>query len=289
MALLGAHVSTAGGMRNAPGRGKAIQADAIQVFTTNQNQWKARALSDEDVQGFRAGMSEGQPQVCVTHDSYLINLCSIEGWKLQRAVESFIGEMDRSEALGIPYIVFHPGAHMGAGIEAGCATVAQSLNTALESRPDHKVKLVVEITAGQGSTVGHSFEQIADILGQVHSPERMGVCFDTQHAFAAGYDIRTPDGWVKVMEQFDQIIGLEKLLVFHLNDSKRQLNDRVDRHQKIGEGHLGLAPFWCIVNDDRFENIPAILETPVDEDSEYGEEIKLLQSLAGAATPEPVQ
>ena len=274
-------------MKNAPGRGRAIQADAIQVFTTNQNQWKARELPEDDIQGFREGMSQGQPQICVTHDSYLINLCSVEDWKLKRAVESFIGEMDRSESLGIKYIVFHPGAHMGAGIEAGCATVAQSLNTALESRPDHKVKLVVEITAGQGTTVGHSFEQIADILSQVHSPERMGVCFDTQHAFAAGYDIRTVDGWQKVMEEFDQVIGLDQLLVFHLNDSKRQLNDRVDRHQKIGEGYLGLLPFWCVVNDDRFKNIPAILETPVDEDSEYGEEIALLQSLVGAAAPEP--
>lgn len=288
MALLGAHVSTAGGMKNAPDRGRAIRADAIQVFTTNQNQWKARNLPEDDIHGFREGMSQDQPRVCVTHDSYLINLCSVEDWKLRRAVESFIGEMDRSEALGIEYIVFHPGAHMGAGIEAGCATVAQSLNTALESRPDHKVKLVVEITAGQGSTVGHTFEQIADILSQVHSPERMGVCFDTQHAFASGYDIRTAEGWNEVMNEFDRVIGLEQLLVFHLNDSKRQLNDRVDRHQKIGEGHLGLLPFWCMVNDSRFENIPAILETPVDDESEYGEEIELLQSLVGGTAPEPV-
>jgi deoxyribonuclease-4 len=275
-------------MINAPGRGRDIKADAIQVFTTNQNQWKARELPDEDIDGFRTGMSQGQPQVCVTHDSYLINLCSVEDWKLKRAVESFIGEMDRSEALGIQYIVFHPGAHMGAGIEAGCATVAQSLNTALESRPDHQVKLVVEITAGQGSTVGHSFEQIADILSQVKSPERMGVCFDTQHAFAAGYDIRTVEGWSRVMEEFDEIVGLANLLVFHLNDSKRQLNDRVDRHQKIGEGYLGMLPFWCIVNDKRFERIPAVLETPVDDDAEYGVEIKLLRSLVGAAEPEPI-
>ncbi|MFC1483759.1 deoxyribonuclease IV [Candidatus Neomarinimicrobiota bacterium] len=288
MALLGAHVSTAGGMINAPGRGRDIGADTIQVFTTNQNQWKARVLPDEDVQGFRAGMSQGQPQVCVTHDSYLINLCSVEDWKRKRAVETFIGEMDRSELLGIQYIVFHPGAHMGAGIEAGCATVAQSLNTALESRPDHQVKLVVEITAGQGTTVGHSFEQIADILSQVKSPERMGVCFDTQHAFAAGYDIRTVAGWNRVMEQFDEIIGLDQLLVFHLNDSKRELNDRVDRHQKIGEGYLGLLPFWCFINDKRFEKIPAVLETPVDDDAEYGVEIELLRSLAGTAEPEPV-
>jgi deoxyribonuclease-4 len=177
---------------------------------------------------------------------------------------------------------------MGAGIETGCATVAQSLNTALESRPDYKVKLLVEITAGQGTTVGHSFEQIADILDQVKSPERMGVCFDTQHAFAAGYDIRTPDDWDAVLQQFDQILGLEQLLAFHLNDSKRELNDRVDRHQKIGQGFLGLVPFWCLVNDERFTDTPAVLETPVDDESEYGEEIKLLRSLVGVPQPESV-
>jgi deoxyribonuclease-4 len=288
MALLGAHVSAAGGMENAPERGRGIDADSIQVFTSNQNQWRARPLTDENIKGFREGMGKDQPQVSVTHDSYLINLCSAEEWKLKRAVNAFMEEMDRSEALGIDYIVFHPGAHMGAGIEAGCATVAQSLNTALESRPDHKTNLLVEITAGQGTTVGHTFEQVADILGQVKSPERMGVCFDTQHAFAAGYDLRTPEAWETVMAEFDRVLGLAQLKVFHLNDSKRELDDRVDRHEKIGEGYLGLVPFWCLVNDERFKETPAILETPVDDESEYGEELKLLRTLIGGPQPEPL-
>ncbi len=288
MAILGAHVSAAGGAANAPGRGKAIDADAIQIFTANQNQWKARPLTEANIDGFREGMTQGQPQVSITHDSYLINLCSVEKWKLKRAVDTFIDEMDRSEALGIDYIVFHPGAHMGAGYEAGCATVAESLNTALASRPDHRVKLLVEITAGQGTTVGHTFEQIADILGQVTSPKRMGVCFDTQHAFAAGYDMRTANGWEQVLKDFDNIIGLEQLRAFHLNDSKRELGNRVDRHEKIGQGYLGLAPFWCLVNDDRFTDTPAVLETPVDDESEYGDELRLLRSLIGAPEPEPV-
>ena len=288
MALLGAHVSTAGGMEHAPERGRAINADSIQVFTSNQNQWRARPLTEENIDGFRAGMGQGQPQMSVTHDSYLINLCSAEEWKLKRAVNAFIEEMDRSEALGIDYIVFHPGAHMGAGVEAGCAKVAQSLNTALDARPDHQTKLLVEITAGQGTTVGHTFEQVADILSQVRSPERMGVCFDTQHAFAAGYELRTPESWEKVFEEFDRVLGLDQLKVFHLNDSKRELNERVDRHEKIGKGHLGLVPFWCLVNDERFKELPAILETPVDDESEYGEELKLLRSLIGAPQPEPV-
>lgn len=288
MAILGAHVSIAGGTEKAPGRGKAIDADAIQIFTANQNQWKARPLTEANIDGFREGMTQRQPQVSITHDGYLINLCSMEKWKLKRAVDTFIEEMDRSEALGIDYIVFHPGAHMGAGYEAGCATVAESLNTALASRPDHRVKLLVEITAGQGTTVGHTFEQIADILGQVTSPERMGVCFDTQHAFAAGYDIRTPDGWEQMLKDFDNIIGLEQLRAFHLNDSKRELGNRVDRHEKIGQGYLGLAPFWCLVNDERFTDTPAVLETPVDDESEYGEELRLLRSLIGAPQPEPV-
>ena len=288
MALLGAHVSTAGGMENAPQRGRAIAADAIQVFTSNQNQWQARPLTERNISGFRQGMSQGQPRVSLTHDSYLINLCSTEAWKLKRAGEAFIEEMDRSEALGIRYIVFHPGAHMGAGVEAGCATVARSLNTALNARPDHRVQLLVEITAGQGTTVGYSFEQIADILGQVHSPERMGVCFDTQHAFAAGYDLRTPEGWERVLKGFDTVIGLDQLLAFHINDSKRELSGRVDRHAKIGKGYLGLAPFWCLVNDGRFAETPAILETPVDDEVEYGEELTLLRALSGAPQPEPV-
>ena len=286
MALLGAHISTAGGTENAPGRGRAIGADAIQIFTANQNQWKANPLTEANIEGFRRGMSRGQPRVSITHDSYLINLCAAKGWQLKRAVDAFIAEMDRSESLGIDYIVFHPGAHMEAGVEQGCAAVARSLNTALDARPDHKVKLLVEITAGQGTNVGYTFEQIADILRQVTSPERMGACFDTQHAFAAGYDIRTPGDWESTLQEFDRIIGLDQLLVLHLNDSKRDLGSRVDRHEKIGKGILGLVPFWCLVNDERFADTPAVLETPVQDDSEYGEELELLRSLIGAPEPE---
>ncbi len=288
MALLGAHVSVAGGVQNAPERGRAIAADAIQIFSANQNRWHSPPLTEDNITGFRSGMGQDRPRVSVTHDSYLINLCAAEEGKRRRAVGAFIEEMDRSEALGIDYIVFHPGAHMGAGIETGCALVAESLNHALEQRPDHKVKLLVEITAGQGTTVGHSFEQIAHILEQVKYPERMGVCFDTQHAFAAGYDLRTADGWNQVMERFDALIGLERLLVFHLNDSKKAHGSRVDRHESIGEGLLGLMPFWCLVNDQRFSDTPAILETPVDDTAEYGQELKLLRSLVNAPEPEPV-
>lgn len=287
MALLGAHVSTAGGVENAPERGRAINADAIQLFTTNQNQWKSPPLTKTNIKGFHQGMSQEQPRVSITHDSYLINLCSIKAWQLERAVDAFIAEMDRSEALGINYIVFHPGAHMGAGVQEGCATVARSLNKALDSRPDYKVKLLVEVTAGQGTNVGYTFEQIADILDQVDSRGRIAVCFDTQHAFAAGYDIRTTDDWENTMQQFDRIIGLDQLLVMHLNDSKRDLGSRVDRHAKIGEGLLGLVPFWCLVNDPRFADIPAVLETPVDDESEYGDELKLLRSLISAPEPKP--
>jgi deoxyribonuclease-4 len=232
-------------------------------------------------------MSQGQPQVSVTHDSYLINLCADEAWKRERAVNAFIDEMDRSESLGIQYVVFHPGAHMGAGVKDGCAVVAKSLNSALEARPDHKLQLLVEITAGQGTTVGSTFEEIADILSQLKQPERMGVCFDTQHAFAAGYDLRTVASYGAVMEQFDQTIGLEHLKAFHINDSKRELNDHVDRHEKLGAGFLGMVPFWCLVNDERFANTPAMLETPVKDGMEYADELVLLRSLIGAPEPEP--
>jgi len=288
VALLGAHVSTAGGVENAPERGRAIGADAIQIFTANQNQWQAPPLTEANIEGFRRGMSHGQPRMGITHDSYLINLCAAKTWQLKRAVDAFIAEMDRSEALGIDYIVFHPGARLGAGADAGGAPVAESLRAALDARPDHKVKLLLEITAGQGTNIGYTFEQIADILGQVTSPERMAVCFDTQHAFAAGYDIRTPEDWERTLQELDRIIGLDQLLVFHLNDSKRALGSRVDRHEKIGDGLLGLVPFWCLVNDARFADTPAVLETPVQDESEYGEELELLRSLIGAPEPEPV-
>lgn len=288
MPRMGAHVSAAGGAQNAPGRGRDIDAEAIQLFTANQNQWNAKPLNDENIDGFRAGMAAGQPEVSITHDSYLINLCSAEEWKLKRARQAFLEELDRSEALGIDYIVFHPGAHMGAGYDQGCKIVAESLNMALDERPDHKVKLLVEITAGQGTTVGHTFEQIADILAPVKAQDRMGVCFDTQHAFAAGYDMRTPDGWQDTMEKFDAAIGIDRLRAFHMNDSKKELDNRVDRHEKIGGGYLGLAPFWCLVNDERFASTPAILETPVDDPAEYADELKLLRGLKGAPQPEPV-
>ena len=288
MPLFGAHVSVAGGVQNAPERGRAIDADAIQIFTANQNQWKAKPLSQDKIDGYRQGMAADQPKISLTHDSYLINLCSAEDWKLKRAITAFIEELDRSEALGMDYIVFHPGAHMGAGEEAGCALVSESLNTALEARPGHEVKLLVEITAGQGSTVGCNFDQIATILDGVKWPERMGVCFDTQHAFASGYDLRTPEAWEQTFKAFDDAVGLEQLMAFHVNDSKRELNERVDRHEKIGAGHLGLVPFWCLVNDERFDHVPAVLETPVEDPSEYGVEIELLRSLKGAPQPEPV-
>ena len=288
MAMLGAHVSAAGGAENAPGRGRDISADAIQIFTANQNQWRAKPLGDENIDGFRSGMAQGQPSVCLTHDSYLINLCSVEEWKLKRARDAFVEEMDRSEALGIDYIVFHPGAHMGAGYEAGCATVSESLNLVLAERPNYKVQLLVEITAGQGSTVGCDFEQIATILGGVKESHRMGVCFDTQHAFASGYDLRTADGWNDVMRRFDETIGLERLTAFHLNDSKKELGNRVDRHEKLGQGLIGLVPFWCLVNDERFADTPGVLETPVDDPSEYAGELELLRGLIGAPEPEPV-
>ena len=288
MPLFGAHVSVAGGVQNAPERGRAIDADAIQIFTANQNQWKAKPLSQDNIDGYRQGMAADQPKVSLTHDSYLINLCSAEDWKLKRAITAFIEELDRSEALGMDYIVFHPGAHMGAGEEAGCALVSESLNTALEARPGHEVKLLVEITAGQGSTVGCNFDQIATILDGVKWPERMGVCFDTQHAFASGYDLRTPEAWEQTFKAFDDAVGLEQLMAFHVNDSKRELNERVDRHEKIGAGHLGLVPFWCLVNDERFDHVPAVLETPVEDPSEYGVEIELMRSLKGAPQPEPV-
>jgi deoxyribonuclease-4 len=283
--LIGAHVSIAGGIQNAPGRGTEIDADAIQVFTANQNQWFPKQPAPEEVAGFREGMEREQPQVCVSHDSYLINLGSPDEEKLNRSRQAFLEEIDRCEACGIPYIAFHPGAHMRTGERECLERIAASIDTCLEQRPDSKVMLLLENTAGQGSNVGYRFEHLAEIIALVQSPDRLGVCFDTQHAFAAGYDLRTVAGWKDVLNHFDATLGTERIKAFHINDSKKELGSRVDRHANLGKGFLTLETFWWLVNADQFQNVPMVLETPIGKDDGYAKEIKLLKSLVGAGKP----
>ena len=285
MGLLGAHVSAAGGVENAPGRGTAINADAIQIFTANQNQWFPKEPSEENSKGYREAMKKELPKMTISHASYLINMGSPEEKKLNMSRLAFLSELDRCDACGVEYVVFHPGSHMKTGEKECLSRISESLNYCLEKRPDGEVTVLIENTAGQGTNVGFRFEHLIGIIEDVEKKDRMGVCFDTQHGFASGYDIRTEKGWKETFDEFDKTVDLKWLKAFHINDSKKEFGSRVDRHESIGKGLLTMETFWCLVNDDRFTELPMLLETPVDDPSEYAVEIELLRGLVGSKKP----
>lgn len=258
----GAHVSIAGGLLNAPHNGVESGCDVIQVFTKNQMQWKVAELTEKAVAEFKqAEKDSGVKAVCV-HASYLINLGGFEPYKLQRSRKNFIVEMERAEALGIPYLVVHPGSHMGKGEAEGLQKISDSLNYVFGQRPDFEVKVLLETTAGQGDNLGYEFEHLAKIKSKVERKEKIGVCVDTCHIFAAGYDFRTEETYEEMIKQLDGIIGIDQVGIMHTNDSLRELGSKRDRHAHIGEGDIGLEGFAHFMNDSRFENIPFILETP---------------------------
>ena len=285
MGLLGAHVSAAGGVENAPGRGTAINADAIQIFTANQNQWFPKEPSEENSQGYREAMKKELPKMTISHASYLINMGSPEEKKLNMSRLAFLSELDRCDACGVEYVVFHPGSHMKTGEKECLSRISESLNYCLDKRPDGEVTVLIENTAGQGTNVGFRFEHLIGIIERVEKKDRMGICFDTQHGFASGYDIRTEKGWKETFDEFDKTVDLKWLKAFHINDSKKEFGSRVDRHESIGKGLLTMETFWCLVNDDRFTELPMLLETPVDDPSEYAVEIELLRGLVGSKKP----
>lgn len=262
MGLLGCHVSIAEGIQKAPQRGRNLGCEAIQIFTRNPNQWKCKPLSKYAINAFQSAIKQYEIQAVMTHSIYLINLASGDKNIRKRSETAFLNEMDRCEALGIPYLVFHPGSYRESTEKKGIRRLVLSIQRLLQKRPDQTVKLCVENTAGAGSLLGGDFEQIAEIREKVGSPDRVKVCFDTSHAFAAGYDLRAPEGLHEVLDQFASIIGLEHLIGFHLNDSKAELGSRRDRHENIGLGHIGIEPFKQLVNDQRFLEHPMTLETP---------------------------
>ncbi len=264
--LLGAHMSIAGGVDLAPLRGKQVGCRTIQLFTKSSNQWRARSLPSEEIDRFRANLQAAAIAPAVAHGAYLINLASTDPALHQRSMAACLEELERAEALGIPYLVIHPGAHMGAGEEAGLRQVANSLRELLKRTKGCRVQVVLETTAGQGTALGYRFEQIALLLDQISLPERTGVCLDTCHLFAAGYDIRTLDDYHSVLRVFDQVVGIPSLKVIHVNDCKKDLGCRVDRHEHIGKGTIGLDAFRCMVTDPRLRGIPMIIETPKDSD-----------------------
>jgi deoxyribonuclease-4 len=275
MKYLGAHVSAAGGLENAPQNARAIGAKAFALFTKNQRQWLSKGLEAPEIERFKSSCAEMafSTDHIMPHDSYLINLGHPEEAGLAKSRTAFIDEMQRCQSLGLKLLNFHPGSHLGQiSLEESLHRVAESINRALEKT--RGVTAVIENTAGQGSNVGCSFEQIAEIIDQVDDQSRVGVCLDTCHLFSAGYDLRTPETYAATMNQFDSIIGFSYLRGVHLNDAKKELGSHVDRHAPIGDGYLGLEPFRFLMTDARFDNIPLILETP--EPDRWPAEIQML-------------
>jgi deoxyribonuclease-4 len=282
---LGSHVSIAGGMEKAIERGARLNCNVIQLFLKNSNQWLAKPLSERDQFLFRDAWRHSDIHTVIAHDSYLINLASPDRALRLKSLNALVEEMQRAVFLGIERLVMHPGAHMGAGIPAGVKRVAAQLNRAIE-RVDGEINILLENTAGQGSCLGHRFEHLSEIMGLVKDDRRMGICFDTCHAYAAGYDIGNIEGYEKTMREADRYFGIEKIAMFHCNDSKKGLGSRVDRHEHIGQGAIGLEAFRLLINDPRFRTIPKILETPkgpgIEEDVMN---LVMMRSLEGARSP----
>jgi deoxyribonuclease-4 len=277
MKRVGAHVSTSGGVENAPLNAKEIGAKAFALFTKNQRQWKAKPYTNDNIEKFRQNCEEAGylPEHILPHDGYLINLGHPEKEGLKKSRDAFLDEMQRCEKLGLRMLNFHPGSHLKKISEDACLKrIAESINIALDKT--RGVSAVIENTAGQGTNMGFRFEQLASIINDVADKERVGVCLDTCHTFTAGYDIRTKETFEATMDEFDRVVGFKYLSGMHLNDSKPDLGTRVDRHQSIGKGKLGVDPFRFIMNDSRFEEIPMVLET-IDA-TIWAKEIKLLYS-----------
>jgi len=288
--LFGAHMSIAGGFHNAVLAAEKHGCEALQIFTgspqqwpfrpppagpaafrfgkfltKNSNQWAARELSDDDVRLFRRALRGTRVRQTVAHDSYLINLASPNEELFRKSVEALVVELERAEALGLRYVVAHPGSHAGTDEETGLRNVARALDEVHRRCAGFCVRVLLETTAGQGRSLGHRFEHLAHVLGAVAEPERLGVCFDTCHVFAAGYPLAPGADYRQTMADFDRVVGLKRLRVFHVNDSKKPQGSRVDRHAHVGRGCLGLEPFRLLVNDPRFRGRPMILETPKEE------------------------
>ena len=284
--LLGAHMSIAGGIGNALLLGAKVQCDAIQIFTKSSRQWACKPYSQEEIAQYRENQKTTGIKKVIAHDSYLLNLGSPDAVLRQRSILAFIDEMERCELLGISNLIAHPGSHVGSGEDQGIKTIATSLNEVHQACPGYEVKVTLEITAGQGSNLGYRFEHIVRMFDATRESERLQVCFDTEHAFAAGYDIRTREGYEQTFSEFDETIGIERLAAFHLNDSKKEFNSRVDRHEHIGQGHIGLDAFRLLMNDKRFWGVPMCLETPKGLDlAEDRQNLGLLRSLFIPSSP----
>jgi deoxyribonuclease-4 len=275
----GAHMSIAGGLEKSVDRAELAGCDALQIFTKNGNQWKAKPIEPEQADRYQARLAETEIRPVVAHDSYLINLASPDDELWEKSIDAFRIELERCEQLSVPFLVTHPGSFVKSTEEEGIRRIAEAINRINNDLAGYKVMALLETTAGQGSNIGHRFEQLAAIMEQIATPERVGYCFDTCHVFAAGYEIRTAEGYAETMDAFESVLGLENLKVFHFNDSKKELGSRRDRHDHIGAGEIGLDGFRHFVNDPRFVDHAALLETPKSDD--LHEDIENLATLRG--------
>ena len=262
MPRLGAHLSIGGGIPRAVDRAKASRCDALQIFTKSVGQWRARALPGDEVALFRRRVEETGIQPVVAHNSYLINLAAAAPALRAQSIAALGEELDRAETLGLAGLVMHPGSYTTGNEADGLRLIAEGLAQLLRERPRARTRILLEHTAGQGTNLGYRFEHLASILERLDGSPRVGVCLDTCHLLAAGYDLCSAEGYARTFLEFDRIVGLDRIAVFHLNDSKKPCGSRVDRHEHIGKGCLGLEPFRLLLNDPRFDRLPMLLETP---------------------------
>ncbi len=276
--LLGAHVSTAGGLYKSIENGEKLDCEAIQIFVKSPNRWVSKELTEDDTNRFKASWQASAIQSILIHDIHLTNLTSPKPDVLKNSRDQVRSQLQLADVLGIPYFVTHMGAHLDAGEDEGLRLLSESLNLLFEQTAGGEVMVLLETTAGQGSNLGYTFEHLHRTIDSSKYPERLGVCLDTCHVFVAGYDIRTEDAYQKTFEEFECIIGLDRLRAFHLNDAKAGYQSRKDRHEHIGEGNLGALPFKLLLNDSRFAGVPMVIETPKMEEM-HGTNLAMLRSL----------
>lgn len=280
---LGSHLSIAGGLPLVFDRAERVGCRVLQIFVKNNNRWKGRVLTDEEASAFRERWKAAKVRDIVAHSCYLINLAATDKAIWQRSIEALVDELTRCERLGLSFLVLHPGAHRGAGEGPAIRQIARALDRVHDRVGECRVRIALETTAGQGTSIGHRFEHLRDVIGACRRSERVFVCLDTCHVFAAGYDIRDQESYRKTMDEFDSVVGLNRLRIFHLNDSKKDLGSRVDRHEHIGKGHIGKDGFRWLLNDSRLAGLPKVLETP--KGKEMKEDIRNLRLLRSLVDP----
>ena len=283
MAILGAHQSISGGYHKAVERARQHGCDCVQLFTKNNNQWAARKITPDEAQRFREALDNLRITHPIAHDSYLINLASPDAKLWRKSVDAFVEELRRANILGIPYVVTHPGAYTTGTEAIGLQNVVRAIDEIHAQSRDLDSRCLLETTAGQGTSLGWRFEQLARILDDVKEPDRLGVCFDTCHVFAAGYVLGTPEEYRATMTAFDRLVGVDRIKAFHLNDSLRPCGSRIDRHEHIGHGQLGVEPFRLLLHDDRFRDVPMYLETPKGEENGMDWDVINLRTLCELA------